>query len=264
MKSTTLSSNDAAVRKKEAKVDMGRDYLKFSQKIINILLKQKNLEGRFIDKDIYSSIKSPLPERDKQYAVERALALVKRLRERKEEVQPIFHNALFKLEKIARKEIKHFCPKEERRTIDVHLYNGEEEDYEYEIYVKYFALSGIEKRNSFKIVVRRTNELYKGKRDEIYKKSKEYARSERGRKIHGRYVAKQRGFGFNPISKSIDVPYVWHHVNKQDVVAVSKEIHMLKPHTIGENSAFGIEPRWRRVEDYLGKIPAVMVEGVLG
>ena len=51
---------------------------------------------------------------------------------------------------------------------------------------------------------------------------------EKYRFIRSRSYAKCRGLGFNQVYNNIiSEPYVWHHINHDDVVSVPKDIHEL-------------------------------------
>ena len=67
-----------------------------------------------------------------------------------------------------------------------------------------------------------------------------YRKTEKG-KIRTRKVeARRRDLGFHPISLPLDVPFDWHHVNKNDVVAIPREIHKAVFHICGDGKLEGI------------------------
>jgi len=89
------------------------------------------------------------------------------------------------------------------------------------------------------------HDRWKEHKDEIYKKHREYATSERGKlsfkKAYKRFFktekgriarkkqnAKRRNFGFNIIYKNIFpdcIDIEWHHINNNDVIALPNKIH---------------------------------------
>ena len=94
----TLSLNEATGEKKEAIDNLIEDYLSFMQKVINTLWNHKIFHGRFVDKKLYFSIKSPLTERYKQCAAKQALAIVKSQRKKEKKTKPVVHNASLELD----------------------------------------------------------------------------------------------------------------------------------------------------------------------
>lgn len=94
----TVSLNEATREKKEAINNLIVDYLIFLQKVINTLWNHKIFHGRFVDRKLYFSIKSPLTERYKQCATKQALAIVKSQRKKEKKTKPVVHNASLELD----------------------------------------------------------------------------------------------------------------------------------------------------------------------
>lgn len=94
----TLSLNEATGEKKEAIDNLIEEYLSFMQKVINTLWNHKIFFGAFVDKNLYSGIKTSLTERYKQCAAKQALAIVKSQRKCEKKTKPIAHNATLELD----------------------------------------------------------------------------------------------------------------------------------------------------------------------
>ena len=49
-----------------------------------------------------------------------------------------------------------------------------------------------------------------------------------------------KGFGFHKISLPLAIPFDWHHVNKNDVVAISRDIHNAVYHKCKDGRLEGV------------------------
>ncbi len=94
----TLSLNEATGKKHEAIDNLIVMYLYFLQKVINALWNHKIFFGKFVPKQWYKDIKTPLTERYKQCAAKQALAVVKSPQKGKRKTKPVIHNASLELD----------------------------------------------------------------------------------------------------------------------------------------------------------------------
>ncbi len=109
----TLSLNEATGKKHEAIDNLIVMYLYFLQKVINALWNHEIFFGKFVPKQWYKDIKTPLTERYKQCAAKQALAVVKSPRKGKRKTKPVIHNASLELERL--KNVKKGRGKKARR-----------------------------------------------------------------------------------------------------------------------------------------------------
>lgn len=94
----TLSLNAATGEKKEAIDNLIEEYISFVQKVINTLWNHKIFKGHFVDKNLYSMVKTSLTERYKQCATKQALQIVKSQRKKEKKTKPVVHNASLELD----------------------------------------------------------------------------------------------------------------------------------------------------------------------
>lgn len=94
-------------------------------------------------------------------------------------------------------------------------------------------------------IYRKTNKAKEIKR--IYQLSRafknvkiKYNQSEKGKINIKRQNAKRRNKGFHCISFPLSVPFDWHHVNENDVVAIPRCIHKAIKHVCGDGKLEGI------------------------
>lgn len=125
-----------------------------------------------------------------------------------------------------------------------------------------------EKRAKNLISVNKYNKTKKGKKNimnsriryEIYRKTekakeikriyqqsksfkrvkKRYNKSEKGKITIKKQNSRRRNKGFNCISFPLSIPYDWHHVNENDVVAIPRNIHKAIPHKCGDGKLEGV------------------------
>lgn len=56
---------------------------------------------------------------------------------------------------------------------------------------------------------------------------------------------RRRGLGFNPITPCFGEEYVWHHINKEDVVSYPKKLHQSISHSLNdEKSMIEVNSAW--------------------
>ena len=67
-----------------------------------------------------------------------------------------------------------------------------------------------------------------------------YLKSEKGKRKRKELKYHRRDLGFHPISLALKVPFDWHHVNKNDVVAISRDIHRAISHICGDGKLEGV------------------------
>ena len=68
-----------------------------------------------------------------------------------------------------------------------------------------------------------------------------YRKSEKAKVSINRYLTKRRrDLGFHPLSLPLSVPFDWHHVNKNDVVAIQRYIHRAVSHICGDGKLEGV------------------------
>ena len=85
----------------------------------------------------------------------------------------------------------------------------------------------------------------KKNRERISKYNNSYSKTEVGRaNIKKRDIKKRKRrageLGFHPISFPLNVSFEWHHVNKNDVVAIPRVIHRSVSHICGDGKLEGV------------------------
>ena len=80
-----------------------------------------------------------------------------------------------------------------------------------------------------------SEEWHKGNREDIAKYLEEHREEIAERKAGNIWVISS-----HRISLPLNVPFVWHHVNKRDVVAIQKEIHKTITHKCGDGKLEGV------------------------
>ena len=70
---------------------------------------------------------------------------------------------------------------------------------------------------------------FKNNREKILERNRRYAKTENGKKVRLKNEHKRRRkLGFNELyPNELDEPFVWHHVNDIDVVALPVDIHSI-------------------------------------
>lgn len=77
-------------------------------------------------------------------------------------------------------------------------------------------------------------------RQQINKTRKIWRKTKNGRKQQARTNYARRKLGFHPISLPLSIPFDWHHVNKNDVVAIQRDIHRAVSHICGDGKLEGV------------------------
>ena len=76
---------------------------------------------------------------------------------------------------------------------------------------------------------------------ERLKNTTDWLKTEKGKQCHLRQIHKRRrNLGFIPLTPPMNVPFIWHHIDKDHVIAVIKQWHCQTSHKCGDLRLEGV------------------------
>ena len=89
--------------------------------------------------------------------------------------------------------------------------------------------------------LKRNKKYYANNTEKMKEMMRKYQKTEKGRLAFAKANRKRKSqLGFHPISFPLNVSFDWHHVNRNDVVAISRYIHRAIYHICGDDKLEGV------------------------